>query len=672
MPCEIIIADANSKRAPLPALEKEISTIYTLLNRVDRRKTEINPVRVYDVTIEKLHEEITNRQNINFFHFSGHAGEMELLFANEIAAHAPGIAGMIGAGNTVRFVFLNGCATQNMVEIFHSLGVKVVIATTREVMDEVAAKFAVAFYENFSQGVNIKVSFDRARNLVVSNPSINKFGNLTGRHIAISDFSQNTHDACRWGIYYPEGSTKEQMDTWESWSIKSFIDRIVDTDLPDDYYPAVELLKTIGSKAIETLKIMQEQKSDVQNDQINAFVKLDEAYRAFNGAPADLNDRRATNLVNCILTMLPKPISDVFRKLYSAAKVTGERPSKSNYRELIHLQIRFYDITLQFAYFIVLSNFFEILYKYDLRKKSGEDYAARELIFKKHHQKIKNILVALETDSKTIRKINYVKLIRDTSDIIYDTDEAFVSEYRSPVDEDVIKELDRAHEIIEIKRQFLDDQFIDLLPFHAKDIESQLNTIYKHIYYILRYKLLVIRNIEAFKVRHRDNKKFFHRLFVVAADGSLKSSSTETSFKDGFTDNYSVILIKGINRIVDYLSLSPFIIDKGAITDGDNANLHMFSHKEDGKMVFKSIEHPDKDIVLEISTEDIPIINDKNQLEFVKKPFIPAARAFRKEVPTLDAELVSSRLLVIYEQVEYFETLLREFCAEHTNDPNYV
>ena len=68
------------------------------------------------------------------------------------AAHAEGLAGLLGDQRGLKLVFLNGCSTLPQVDLLLGAGVPAVIATSHAINDPVARDFAIAFYQALTIG----------------------------------------------------------------------------------------------------------------------------------------------------------------------------------------------------------------------------------------------------------------------------------------------------------------------------------------------------------------------------------------------------------------------------------------------------------------------------------------------------------------------------------------
>ena len=147
----ILLAFANaedSRRNFLDELTEEQIRLDDLLHA--RMNVEQKPW----ATLKRIQASFdAHRPHIKVFHFGGHASPEKIELNQGIDGHsggyARGIAQYVGRQEGVELVFLNGCETDAHAHLYIDAGIPAVIATTREVGDQLAREFAEIFYTSF-------------------------------------------------------------------------------------------------------------------------------------------------------------------------------------------------------------------------------------------------------------------------------------------------------------------------------------------------------------------------------------------------------------------------------------------------------------------------------------------------------------------------------------------
>ena len=147
----------------LPFLREEMKGIQREFNRI--------PSYVQRPALETTVEDIFNtylahKESIKIFHFAGHSNSYNLflqtLEKKAEAANVKGIAKLLGR-YPPKLAFLNGCANNEQADHLLEAGVPAVIATSRAIVDKVAADFAVSFYKNLIGRESIENAFTLAQ-----------------------------------------------------------------------------------------------------------------------------------------------------------------------------------------------------------------------------------------------------------------------------------------------------------------------------------------------------------------------------------------------------------------------------------------------------------------------------------------------------------------------------
>ncbi len=161
MPYYGILTAANPK-GDLEFVNQEFQKLHEYFDPIhDIVDTIING----NATEAAIFETFLSRSDIRIFHFSGHAGSGNILMDNKVHADGNILAAMTRYAKHLKLVFLNGCATYDLVDKFLYYGASVVIATKAPVFDKIACDFSTWFYEALCgpDKKSIGDAFDKAR-----------------------------------------------------------------------------------------------------------------------------------------------------------------------------------------------------------------------------------------------------------------------------------------------------------------------------------------------------------------------------------------------------------------------------------------------------------------------------------------------------------------------------
>jgi hypothetical protein len=123
--------------------------------------------------------------------------------------------------------------------------------------------------------------------------------------------------------------------------------------------------------------------------------------------------------------------------------------------------------------------------------------------------------------------------------------------------------------------------------------------------FLVRYKLTTIKNIDVIKARHH-NPEYQHNCVVL--DRATAGTLDEKKNYAAFTENNSVLFLKAVDTVDDYLNLSPFIIDENALTGNRDSKLFIYCYHEMADDAFHYRFVNDFDEKLIVSMENFPQI----------------------------------------------------------------
>ena len=169
----IFLTFANDYSNPdrfLKALEPEKAAIQSALIKFQQRGWGIvhpAPSSQPQLLLQDLNK-FSNQ--IIIFHFSGHAGGVQLVLETALGApnqlHRINLARFLATEKQLKLVFLNGCSTKEQIDTLIEIGVPAIIATDQSIQDSKAALFAATFYESFVAGSTLKQAFLKAKGVV--------------------------------------------------------------------------------------------------------------------------------------------------------------------------------------------------------------------------------------------------------------------------------------------------------------------------------------------------------------------------------------------------------------------------------------------------------------------------------------------------------------------------
>jgi len=163
------------------------------------------------------------QDRIVLFHYAGHANAYQLLLESNSgqveAAHAEGLATLLGTQSNLKLVFLNGCATAPQVQGLLDAQVPSVIATNHLIDDEMATQFASRFYTGLAKGANVQLAFTQAKADVIARfGGQTRIGPIKGpsddKKTHESKFQETVFDdhALPWQLYIKPGA--EHLPQW--------------------------------------------------------------------------------------------------------------------------------------------------------------------------------------------------------------------------------------------------------------------------------------------------------------------------------------------------------------------------------------------------------------------------------------------------------------------------
>lgn len=156
---------ANDSISPLPALQHEEESIYSLLTpAANLQKIQLHKDSF--ASISSIGDYLLSYQNrVILFHYGGHSRNQHL-FLNNCKANIDGIAEQLIQQKKLKLVFLNACSTCVQVSLLLKKGIPAVIASSGMIEDEISYLFAEHFYKAIANHFTISSAFKHSVGVV--------------------------------------------------------------------------------------------------------------------------------------------------------------------------------------------------------------------------------------------------------------------------------------------------------------------------------------------------------------------------------------------------------------------------------------------------------------------------------------------------------------------------
>ena len=549
----MFLAFANDADAHLALLDQERKRICEWLIPLES-KQHFQLYREPKTTIEEIKRYLIEFKNrVAIFHYGGHATSTKLMLEGQ-AANAAGVAELLKEQANLKLVFLNGCSTKAQVEYLLQLGTPAVIATSVPIEDTKAMEFSITFYEALTKQHTIREAFNVASATIKSidgrETSVVSAGS-DGSGGVLIPWGESPSDEIPWGLYLREGS--EEVQHWKL-PEKSH-DQIVVRGPSERYnVNVVPVNETLTQALFDSLA--------EYSDELEFL-----AFQASKGKTIDVRKVR-----RAIMDSVPSPIGEHIRKLFAADP------------ENIHVKLdtvgpeRLKQLIVTYNAIVELLTFSMVAQLWDAVHEKGIE------IGDNCKESIRSMLT-VSGDERAV--FNFFKVIGpileelDRHEVPY-----FIEELQGLsklfADE---ADLQQAYQFMEEIKGILhsgDKISGDEMESLCLQAEEKLSTLFKHFGFAAKYKLTTIKAIDLIKSRHRAPT---YRHYKVSLDTVTAGYLDAEAVYTHFTDAKSVLLLKELDNVESYLSLSPFIIDENALKGEKKSKIFAFSHYDKARDV---------------------------------------------------------------------------------------
>ena len=537
----ILLTFSNDQDAYLESIVVEQKNIKKHLWNYDNNSSKILVRDVAHTSIKDIFNLVNQYHNrIQFFHFGGHANGQGLQLEKAVGfsqhAHAKGIAGLLGSQSQLKLVFLNGCATEGQVQTLLDAGVKSVIATSVAINDSKAREFAEQFYTALVAGASIKEAFKRAKSYLETNYSKTEIqGVAKTRGLKLR---RESKDKLPWGIYLKEENLS-----------------VLDEGLPKENYHEVMIndqpyqggaIPPLNTKLVKQVFI--------------AIKDTPYAVKLIKEAKASQRKIRPQDLRDTIIRSYLAPISVHLRTLFSTDLSRGYSQERLQQISTIHLR------TMELMAFIMVSDLWD-----SINRHGGKlEYTDTEAV---------QLNAFFDLNEKTYPYFDFLLLINAIISIFNRKSWKFyineLNDYPNGLSN--IPSIAKAHDVlIFIKNVLESDVPSRLIENYCIKGEAQLANLLCDFKYLVKYKLVVIKNIEVIKVRNEPPAHYRHILVELDNNYNDQGTKDTDTQMESFTDMESVLLYK--DNITQALNLSPFVIDENALTKNLNSKVFFLQY----------------------------------------------------------------------------------------------
>lgn len=539
----VVLTFANDSDDHLPMLQSESKKLMQVLSPLHDKDV----IEVYREESAETDEvvEIFNRfhHRISIFHYAGHANGQQLQLEKG-AANANGLAQLFEQQKEhLKLVFLNGCATKEQVDRLIQLGVPAVIATSSSISDSKAVEFAEWFYRGLGVWRTIQSAFDYAvaalttKHNGIKVPEIHMYRDL-------ASIPTKTVDEMPWGLYFHPD--REDILTWT---------------LPEMPRP----------KAIFQTKDDFDKNDYLQgilHGMIHFKPSIEESLHDEEGEPIDERE-----YLDIIIKNFPWTIGAQLQKLVSTTVQQQAEPYLGRLQQISST----YVVSSQLVLYILLSQIWDEIENGNLKSP----LALSEII--NIEEKDYLIFDYLDTFKQ------YLPLLANNKPFIEEfSDLAIVLDNKE-------HEVFKAYHFLESLKEGLFNQRISEAKAQAfcEESEFHLACLLNSLSFFVKYRMITVRDIQLVNHRHKKHVEYLHKMGSLNAYTSNRLSlfREPRPYIDQYTNSGSIILVKSLKNVEDYLSLSPFVIDKNTFTDiAQNAlNIYIYSFFNNGEYIYHNV-----------------------------------------------------------------------------------
>ncbi len=605
---------ANQDNSHLNLLKTEMDQLKDILRPLEQREF-IKMEREESTTTEDLVKTFSAYPDqINIFHYAGHAGGQQLELEGG-HAHAEGLSKILGEQKKLHLVFLNGCSTQGQVEALLKLGVKAIIATSVPIADRKAMDFSTAFYRALAGKRSIKSAFEFAKATILTKYQESPQFQIN-RGLDIEDPNEEKIEM-PWGLFYQDEAVLQ-------WRLPYYREVGLPTDMINYIGKSFKLNRYI----VMVLDEMCRYNKDIYHQMIEVI-------------DGEEKKRDSSTYPDLVIKNFPWIIGSQIQLLRQKNQANQER---------LDQLLSTYLITSIVLYYILLSNL------WDEKRRLGfslpKDFNAHYL-----------------PEKDTLLRIDFLKRMGEIASIMQENNAAFFVPELEKIRQDLMGEthLAKAHTYLEKLRSTHQKISADALEKTCITAEQAVAVVLQAAAFLADYRMLTVRNISIDNPRY-GKQSYEHNLGALHAIVNTSLSLYEDDAqrrKSTYSNCKSIVLTPSEKDLSQTLNLSPFFIDKNTYLNKEHIDLYFLGYREKGHYHYLAVKHnifialqneKGTDIIdTSMSQEDFEEGRNINRQEANADDFgFGEAFGFREEeVMTQDRAKV---FVLLEDQLEQFQT----------------
>jgi hypothetical protein len=178
--------------------------------------------------------------------------------------------------------------------------------------------------------------------------------------------------------------------------------------------------------------------------------------------------------------------------------------------------------------------------------------------------------------------------------------------------------------IDKFKNDTVKQSSLETLQCYCDRMESALMSLFSIHKYLQLYEIITVGKVEAYRRRDRRYISICHDIF-----NPPLTSAESTTYGMNFAENYSALIVTHRTNFLDYLSLSPFVIDVGLFNEKPNSQLFLFNGMKNNYLEYIDAEGKSTiQINLNSAAASIVNVDDRTFLRF--EPEMTVAKAPRE------------------------------------------